>query len=55
MNMKIRRLIFVILWVLSLSAISFYGGVISYSLFWGITLIPVVSAVYLAQIGRAHV
>ncbi len=50
MNMKIRRLIFVILWVLSLSAISFYGGVISYSLFWGITLIPVVSAVYLALV-----
>lgn len=50
MSMKIRRLAFVILWVLSLSAISFYGGAVSYGLFWGITLIPAVSAVYLSLV-----
>lgn len=45
--MKWRRLILLLLWILSLVGISFYGGAISYGLFWGITLIPVLSLVYL--------
>ena len=45
--MKTRRLIFSGLWLLSLGAISFYGGAVSYSLFWGFTLIPVISLLYL--------
>lgn len=35
------------LWILSLVAISFYGGAISYGFFFGMTLIPVVSLLYL--------
>lgn len=47
MNMKIRRWVWLSLWVLSLAAISCYGGAVSYGLFGGITLIPVVSLIYL--------
>lgn len=46
--MKVRRRIFFGLWILSLGAISFYGGAVSYGFFWGITLIPVVSLLYLS-------
>ena len=46
--MTIRRWILLDLWVLSLAAISFYGGAVSYGIFWGITLIPVTSLLYLA-------
>lgn len=45
--MKWRRWILFLLWILSLVGISFYGGAISYGLFWGITLLPVLSLVYL--------
>lgn len=45
--MKRRRGILFLLWILSLVGISFYGGAISYGFFWGITMIPVVSIVYL--------
>lgn len=45
--MKWRRLIFFILWILSLVGISYYGGIISYTLFWGLTMIPVISFLYL--------
>ena len=45
--MKWRRGLFFILWILSLVTISFYGGAISYGFFFGMTLIPVVSLVYL--------
>ncbi len=45
--MKRRRVVLLILWVLSLIGISFYGGAISYGFFWGITLIPVLSFLYL--------
>lgn len=47
-GMKIRRWILLDLWVLSLAAISFYGGAVSYGIFWGITLLPVVSLIYLS-------
>lgn len=45
--MKTRRIVLLILWILSLVAISFYGGAISYGLFFGVTLLPVVSFIYL--------
>ncbi len=48
--MKWRRVIFGLLWILSLVAISFYGGTISYGFFFGMTLIPVVSLVYLGLV-----
>jgi len=45
--MKRNRIILVILWIMSLVAISFYGGVISYGFFFIITFIPVISILYL--------
>lgn len=48
--MKIRRLSLFVLWILSLTAISLWGGAVSYSFFFGITLIPVISLVYLALV-----
>ena len=40
-------MILLLLWLLSLLAISFYGGTISYGFFFGVTLIPVTSIFYL--------
>lgn len=48
--MKWRRGLFFILWILSLIAISFFGGAISYGFFFGMTLIPVVSLLYLFMV-----
>lgn len=48
--MRKRRLGLFGLWVLSLTAISFYGGAVSYGFFFGITLLPVISLVYLALV-----
>lgn len=48
--MKMRRWGLLCLWVLSLSAISYYGGAVSYGIFFGITLIPAVSLFYLAVV-----
>lgn len=45
--MRVRRCILGGLWILSLTAISFYGGAISYGLFFGVTLLPVISLIYL--------
>ncbi len=45
--MKWRRVVLLILWILLLIGISFYGGAISYGFFWGVTLIPVLSFLYL--------
>lgn len=45
--MRRNRIILFVLWVLSLVAISFYGGPISYGFFFTITLIPVLSFAYL--------
>lgn len=45
--MKMRNWILLDLWVLSLAAISYYGGTVSYGIFWGITFIPVISLIYL--------
>lgn len=45
--MKVRRCLWGGLWLLSLTAISFYGGAVSYGFFFGVTLLPVVSLIYL--------
>lgn len=45
--MRRNRIIWFVLWVLSLVAISFYGGPISYGFFFTVTLIPVFSLIYL--------
>jgi len=45
--MRKYRLLFLCLWVLSLVGISFFGGVISYGFFFGISLLPIVSLAYL--------
>lgn len=46
--MKIRRLIFLALWILSLAAITNFGGAVSYGFFFGMTMIPVISLIYIA-------
>lgn len=46
-QMRIRRLCLLGLWILSLVAISVRGGVISYGFFFGVTLIPVLSLLYI--------
>lgn len=43
-----NRLIWLGLWLLSLVGITFYGGVISYGFFAAVTLVPIVSLIYLA-------
>lgn len=45
--MKVRRCLLGGLWILALTAISFYGGAVSYGFFFGVTLIPVISLIYL--------
>ena len=45
--MRRNRIIWLILYVLSIVFISFYGGVISYGSFAVLTLIPVVSILYI--------
>lgn len=47
---RLRRWALLGLWLLSLPVISFYGGAVSYGFFFGVTLIPVVSAVYLLAV-----
>jgi uncharacterized protein (DUF58 family) len=42
-----RRLILLLLFILSLVAISFYGGLISYTLFYAVLFIPLISFAYL--------
>ena len=46
----LRRWALLGLWLLSLPVISFYGGAVSYGFFFGVTLVPVVSAVYLLAV-----
>lgn len=46
-QMRIRRLCLFCLWILSLVAISVQGGVISYSFFFGVTMIPILSFLYM--------
>lgn len=46
-EMKLRRWGLFGLWILSLAAISSFGGAVSYGLFFAVTLLPLVSFVYL--------
>lgn len=39
-----------VLWIFSLVGISIYGGPVTYGLFWGLTLVPVISALYLIYV-----
>ena len=51
--MKLHRWIYFGLWILSLVAISFYGGTISYGFFFGLTLLPVCCLLYLVFVYRS--
>lgn len=42
-----NRLLFFTAWILSVIGISFFGGVISYGIFWLLTLIPFIMLIYL--------
>ena len=44
--MKRSRIIFIILWILSLVGISFFGGPVSYGIFAALSLLPVFSLAY---------
>ena len=46
--MRKYRILYLCLWVLSLAVISVYGGVISYGFFFGVSLLPVISLIYIA-------
>ena len=48
--MRRNRIILLLLWILSLIAISFYGGAVSYGFFIVLTLIPVISLLYLTLV-----
>ena len=48
--MRCRRCIFAGIWIFSLVGISFYGGAISYGFFFLLTLVPVISGVYLLAV-----
>ena len=45
--MKKSRLFYLFLWILSLVGISFYGGPVSYGFFMMVTMVPVISLLYL--------
>lgn len=47
---KKNRIIYAILWFVSLAGISFYGGPVSYGFFALLTLIPLVSFIYLLAV-----
>lgn len=43
----IRRIIWIAVWLISLVTISFYGGPVSYAFFYAVTLLPILSFLYL--------
>jgi len=45
--MRFRRGIWIILWILSLVGISYFGGTISYLFFWAMTFVPLISFLYI--------
>lgn len=45
--MQKNRIVFGILWILSVVGISMYGGAVSYGFFFALTLIPILSYLYL--------
>lgn len=48
--MKTRKFVLLVLFLLSLTGISFYGGPVSYGFFFGILLMPVISGIYLVYV-----
>ena len=48
--MRRNRIVFAVLWLLSLAGISFYGGAVSYGFFFCMTLIPAVCLLYLLAV-----
>lgn len=52
--MRVRRCIMGICWLLSLILISIYGGTVSYGIFFGLTLIPLVSFLYIFLVWIFH-
>ena len=45
--MRVRRCVLGICWLLSLILISIYGGTVSYGIFFGLTLVPLISFLYI--------
>lgn len=45
--MKWRKFLWLLLWIVSLAGISCYGGAVTYGFFFALTLLPVVSFLYL--------
>ena len=52
--MRTRRCIWGICWLLSLIVISIYGGTVSYGIFFGLTLIPFISFLYILYVWIFH-
>ncbi len=52
MTMKRNRIIWFCLWVLSVVGISLKGGAVTYGFFMALTLLPIVSALYLLAVYR---
>ena len=52
--MRVRRCVIGICWLLSLILISIYGGTVSYGIFFGLTLIPLVSFLYIFLVWIFH-
>ena len=53
-DMKIRRVVLGICWLLSLTLISLYGGTVSYGIFFGLTLVPFISFLYISFVWIFH-
>ena len=49
-KMIVKRIILIALWILSVVGISFYGGPVSYGLFWLLTFIPIICLLYLVYV-----
>ena len=52
--MRVRRCILAVCLLLSLIVMSIYGGTISYGIFFGLVLIPVVSFIYILSVWTCH-
>ena len=52
--MRVRRCIWGICWLLSLVLISLYGGTVSYGIFFSITLVPLISFLYILFVWIFH-
>lgn len=46
-QMRKNRILFLCLWALSLAAISYFGGAVSYGFFFGMSLLPLISLIYI--------